>query len=911
MHVISRSQLLSLSVVLMNRLLYIAIWSIAFTFFGFVSYGQSLILDTEHPIEQIAISKSGRLHVLTKGKVCLYEGNSKVGNCITVDTRVKEIIPVDEDLFYLYYDNVLFSYSEKLIIKADTFPDLILSSAVRTDSILVGTASGLFLISRATEGPKPVAFAGDYINHISWNNSRTALLGLDSGAVIVDVHKGKHTTAMAANIIRQVAHSEEGSVALLTAQEELVILDADGKQIEYQPFFSDRYGTVKEFSYSNGVLYILSSKGVFLLDNDRQWKAVSLGSYTDLLVLSNSLLLGDNNKIISHDLTSESIMNSENNYSIYSEEENSYWIGRNKEIVHYLNGKAERVVVIPSSAKDLFVSTLVVNDDYVFAGTMGMGLYVFDKMGRLVYHYREQDLNNRNNIIQLKLAGDKLLVCYLNGVTAMDLKDFLPIKNMAYIDSSNYLYCVEPIGDSEFLFGTANGGFAHWKNNQVAHSMEGSSVLSVVKVDGLIYVGTEKNGVYRIEDDYPRQIIKSNKPIYSLHNMDDLLLVTEPNKTYVFDLKSNKSFPVDNGDLDNSLLNGIAADQHYIYVLYRNGVLKLDSRQLSQLSSIGLHLNRPEQFNKPIPHDKNSFRHDENSLSFSFHPDAYYHSQSVTYNHRLLGLDSAWQQTQSNTIDYFKLPPSDYVFQLAQGYGSDYYPMPEKQFQFTIQKPFWMTWWFGLICILSLLGLIYTYIKRREQFIIHEKDRDKERLSFELEKLKNQIDPHFLFNSFNSLIGLIEEDPEKAVLATEQLSQLYRNILDLQESDVVDLAKELQMAEDYFAIHKLRFEDNIELNIERPEILSGKVLFLSTQFLIENAVKHNVINSTNKLAINIYVAEDHLIVSNKKQPKFFSVSKSGYGLENLVKRYKLFSDTNVVIINTEEKFIVKLPLIYD
>src|SRR5690606_29787755 len=134
---------------------------------------------------------------------------------------------------------------------------------------------------------------------------------------------------------------------------------------------------------------------------------------------------------------------------------------------------------------------------------------------------------------------------------------------------------------------------------------------------------------------------------------------------------------------------------------------------------------------------------------------------------------------------------------------------------------------------IAILGLAGRYvIVKREEMLLREERRKKDRIRFELEQLKNQLDPHFLFNSLNSLIGLIEEDPDAAALATHKLSALYRNILLHEKSELLDIELELAIARDYFAIHQLRYEQNISLSIQVPQGKEGKLVPLSCQFLI-------------------------------------------------------------------------------
>ncbi len=869
---------------------------------------QSVIVDTEQPITKIRINNDGRIHILNKGVVCLYEGNNIVINCISTDEKVLDVILVRDDLFYLFYDNLLLQYDENELVVVDTLPDVILCGIANDEAVYIGTADGLYKKQHNKSDIDLEILQGEFINDISLSSNATLIIALDSGLTIYDLENKSEKTISTKAIIRKVTCSDDGRYVTLSADNKVAFWDSTFFITDERLF---DIGQIRDIEFNTGDLYFLSDRGAYELGKNNQIVAIAEGVYSAMIPSSNTLLLSTEDKILSYDLTSEQYISSTTNYAIYADNDSIYWLGRNKEIIQFVNDEKEKSITIPTNKKDLFVSTIAVSDSYIFAGTMGEGLFVFNKNGTLIQHHLQQDLNNRNNIIQLRILDNKLWIGYLNGVAAIDIRKIDSIIESDNIDNNNYLYAIEPIAQDEYYLGTANDGVLHVKNGKVIQYLTETTVQCLAVVDKVLYAGTEKNGIFSIEEGKVELLNASKNPIYSMYGLENILLVNEKSKSYVYDTKTKKSFPIDIGALQNSQLNGVTSDSHNVVSIFSNGILKIDKNKIRRLNSIDLHLNRPIQFNKLLPLNKSEFRYDENSITFTFHPKSYYLNQSIAYKYRLIGQDTTWQVTQRNRVDYFNLAAGDYTFEIAQGYNSDFNPQDLSQYQFKIDKPFWKKSWFALLLFLILSYLLYYIIKRRESAIINKQDRDRERLKFELDQLKNQIDPHFLFNSFNSLIGLIEEDAEKAVVATEQLSQLYRNILSFQDRDTVSVREEITIAQDYFAIHKIRFEDNIELFINLDDNVTGKVLSLSTQFLIENAIKHNVINSSNKLTITINVSDHYLVVSNNLNPKKLVESKSGYGLDNLKKRYNLFSKKVLLVENNGSSFTVKLPIIYD
>ncbi|WP_127845673.1 sensor histidine kinase [Psychroflexus aestuariivivens] len=177
------------------------------------------------------------------------------------------------------------------------------------------------------------------------------------------------------------------------------------------------------------------------------------------------------------------------------------------------------------------------------------------------------------------------------------------------------------------------------------------------------------------------------------------------------------------------------------------------------------------------------------------------------------------------------------------------------------------------------------------------------------EALKNQLDPHFLFNSLNVLSSLIEENQSRAVQFTNALSKIYRYVLDQRQADLVEVSSEIEFAKTYIDLLKMRFEDSItcSINIDHQDL---KIVPLSLQLLLENAIKHNKISELKPLHIKIYNENNKfLIVENNLNLKRNIKQSTGIGLDNIKFRYEAVVDRTIEIEKTESHFRVKLPLI--
>jgi len=185
-----------------------------------------------------------------------------------------------------------------------------------------------------------------------------------------------------------------------------------------------------------------------------------------------------------------------------------------------------------------------------------------------------------------------------------------------------------------------------------------------------------------------------------------------------------------------------------------------------------------------------------------------------------------------------------------------------------------------------------------------------ENIASQYQSLKDQLNPHFLFNSLNVLSNLVYENADKSAEFIQQLSKIYRYVLDVQQEELVGLDKEISFAENYLSLQKIRFEGSLEYFMDVHQLKGYYLPPLSLQLLLENAIKHNIASLEKPLKIMIEQTDSNLIVRNILQPKLTKEdSKTGIGLPNIKKRYALLSNQIPKITETDKEFIVELPLL--
>jgi hypothetical protein len=230
-----------------------------------------------------------------------------------------------------------------------------------------------------------------------------------------------------------------------------------------------------------------------------------------------------------------------------------------------------------------------------------------------------------------------------------------------------------------------------------------------------------------------------------------------------------------------------------------------------------------------------------------------------------------------------------------------------------MESQFWMLSAQGFVIALliqayEIIGLYIcmAVLNAREKDLI-----EKELIAAQFEGLKNQVNPHFLFNSFSVLTSLVETKPETAVQFIAKLSDMYRYILENDEKEVVTIKEELAFLDDYLFLIKMRHQDAIvidkQLNLDEKEIVLPP---MSLQILIENAVKHNAFSLEEPLRITLLNEGDRfIVVENAKRSKPELVKSTGIGLTNLSKRLMLSAKKGLEIIDSPQIFKVKIPLL--
>lgn len=302
-------------------------------------------------------------------------------------------------------------------------------------------------------------------------------------------------------------------------------------------------------------------------------------------------------------------------------------------------------------------------------------------------------------------------------------------------------------------------------------------------------------------------------------------------------------------------------------------------------------------------------------FSFEFAALDLTRAEDREYEYRLHGFDHQWVKCRENRfVNFTNIPAGRYAFEVKPAGAPDAEALAVP---LVVHVAFYKTNWFWVLVLLAFLAAAFIYYRNRQrqrQQVAELQGKaqllEKEKAIVQYESLKQQLNPHFLFNSLTSLGSLISIDPKAAAGFLDSLSKTYRYILKSSEREVVPLAEELKFGESFVKLQQTRFGEGLQVNFKVDESdFHRKIVPITVQNLIENAIKHNIIDEEEPLVIEVTVEEGYLVVRNNLQKKKFVETSNKRGLENLKSFYKYLTDKEIQVQEDGQFFAIKIPLI--
>ncbi|MBK6930588.1 MAG: histidine kinase [Saprospirales bacterium] len=561
----------------------------------------------------------------------------------------------------------------------------------------------------------------------------------------------------------------------------------------------------------------------------------------------------------------------------------------------------------------------------IWAGTFGNGVFVLGADGSVQRHITEANGLVNGNVLSITGDSASVWLATLGGVTRYSLLRQQETATFQRELGAGYVYKVLADRKGRIWFGTDGEGLVVLENGAFRQFRQaaGQPLKTVYSLaedrQGNIWFSTAEDGLFR----YDGTAFMHYTTEEHLHSMSIAGLCFDGNNFLVIayedgvDVLTPETGHVTFYDAYSgaptveSSLNAFCTDAYgHVWMGAQQGILRLAAFEESFVYDPEPNITAVSVFLQPLDFLKNTvFAYDQNYFLFNFTGLWYTNPELVRYRYQLVGYDHDWVVSKEHFASYPNLPPGQYTFRLQASEHGEFEGTPEVHYAFRIKPPFWERWWFVALSLAAAGLLLYYLIRLREARFHREAALRRESVESQFAALKSQINPHFLFNSFNTLITIIEENPEIAVEYVEHLSDFYRSIMVYRERDLVSLSEEMEMVRNFDFLLKKRYEDSFRLDCAVNGQI-GQIIPLTLQMLVENAVKHNIISRAKPLNVQIFVENGtYIVVRNNKQLKLKPEPSTHFGLQSLIHRYALLNAQPVIVQDTEEFFTVKIPLL--
>lgn len=497
---------------------------------------------------------------------------------------------------------------------------------------------------------------------------------------------------------------------------------------------------------------------------------------------------------------------------------------------------------------------------------------------------------------------------------------------------------IEKQGDSSFLLGTFNGlwsyhdGKISYLGNQ--STLYRRRITSIIKLNdnGDYALGTKGSGLVikykgRLMQLTTRQGLSSNS-ITSVIKLGDTLLAATNNGLNILKLEealNNVEHVIilkkEHGLVSNEI-NQIKSDGRRVYIAANGGVTVFDLSEYKSFKAPSpIYIQRFRVNNEDLKQEGNlSLSHNQNFLTISFTGINFRDADNLFYKYRLVGLSDEWTTTRNQEVEYAFLPPGKYHFEVVAINSEGFISNKPATIGFEIRYPFWQTWWFIAIVLMLVVLSVITMYKHRLRTVEAKHEVQNDIIKYRQQALLRQMDPHFVFNTLNSIQSfIIKNDSRSSSFYLTKFSKLMRIILNNSRRQTVRLNDEIDALNLYMELESLRFPEKFTFSITYPQNLDTdliKIPAFIVQPFIENAIWHGILNLKRPgvIKVNYEIHDNYLVCTiedngiGRKQAKKMASDlhdhKESMGIDNVRTRLNLLS------INLERKLSLRFTDLY-
>ena len=779
--------------------------------------------------------------------------------------------------------------------------------------ICVGTDEGINFIEFSNGTKKITSFGNaqglpdDIVRSITLDHSNRLWLGFqEKGICIFDYQNNK--------ILFQPSEISNGQINSLLAVGDILWVNTEEKGILKYDKYGKTSRLISESNSQNRAIDIIAD-----LENNI-WLAESIHLTRTCGDKISSFNVLDNTKI--------SFV-----HCVLTDKKGGIWFCPDRQLSHMYkdeNGdwKIENFRIIDSKQPADIVTLYEDQYGFIWVGSLGEGIYRFNPATGRVRRFNEKSNIEESSILSITGDGNDIWVGGFNGVNKFRIvsdgasENAVIEKDTKFTNrlTNDYVYSVYIDSKKRIWFGTDEKGLYYLEGEQIINiPLNNNSVHSFTEdIYGTVWFSMPDAGLgyfkgNKVNFFSAKDGLSDPSPVSILSMKNGKLIIVHSNG---FDILDPKTFRIiyhsseENLSDINSDLNSISeSSDSSIWIGTEKGLLNYQPFSDLNISEPALSFSGISVYLKNIESSKNKFSYEENNMRFDIDGLWYSDPQRVNYSFFLEGYSNKWEKTKDRNITFSKLSPGKYTLKVRSSLNNNFSLSKEIEYKFEITPPYWQTWWFRASFAFIIAITLVMIIRRRENRLRKLDLLQKEKIEFQFETLKNQVNPHFLFNSFNTLVNVIETDSKLAVEYVQKLSEFFRSIVNYRDKNLIFLEEEISLLENYIFIQKERYGDNLRIVINLDQKIRSTFLIppLTLQLLAENALKHNAISRDTPLQIELYSENDRLIIRNNINRKISKERSSGMGLQNIAGRYRLLTKEKVEIEETVSTFTVSLP----
>ncbi len=679
--------------------------------------------------------------------------------------------------------------------------------------------------------------------------------------------------------------------------------------IEIEEIFKDKIGRYRSESKQNGILffgeygleiynehYHLES---YLFKEEKITGVVANKNSLWVSTLENGLYFIPN--LQSKVFTSDGSLLESNNLTGLVEVENTVFFLEDKEKIWCFDSEAKIQKCIEKPSEEISVMKYSIASNSLLIGTFNYA-YEFQIVPQIRLldsfpNLGNKDLDKMSNFLIYGntygcftgfLNGDELsLEAYFNK-NISDSLSFESVSNLSYTRISNDR-CVKTLinpFDSSVWVIDGRGVWKYKKNTKTQIKFEDKAILAndlQITKQGELWISTA-NAIYFysgsvlieyvvLSEDFPTIYINS----ISYH--EPLIIASTNIGVFTFDRTTKKYMRwTKNNGLPSDNISKAIVSNGKMYAISNKGLTVLAMENNAEFINNEVFIKEVKIDDKVVdPTEKNHFDYNQNRLTIQLSALDLRSFENRLYYYRLLGANQEWIRLDKNTIIRFpNLSPGNYTFEVyVEGFNGNRSKI--KSFSFEIKSPVWQSWLFFLFVSLILFALLFFIFSKRLKRIKKEKELQTKLIQSEIDGLKAQMNPHFIFNALNSIQNLIiQKQVNESNLYLGKFAELLRSVLNYSSKDRISIQEEVDLLKIYLDLEKLRFNDKVTTEIiieDEEELLNFSIPPMMLQPYVENAIKHGLLHSQNE--------EKKLIIRFLKEEKsvLCQIIDNGIGME--------------------------------